>query len=56
MRAAEAMLRLEGGINISRGSTWQRVQVWGAQLQVLAEQECQAGQCLTGAVDAAQSG
>jgi hypothetical protein len=38
-REAEAILQQVGSINISRGSIWQRVQVWGEQMQALAEQE-----------------
>jgi hypothetical protein len=45
-REAETILRQVGGINISRGSIWQRAQVWGAQLAALAEQERQQANAL----------
>ena len=45
-REAETILRQVGGINISRGSIWQRAQVWGAQLAALAEQERQQANTL----------
>ena len=45
-REAEAILRQIGGINISWGSIWQRVQVWGAQLAALAERERQQANAL----------
>ena len=45
-REAETILRQVGGINISRGSIWQRAQVWGTQLAALAEQERQQAHAL----------
>ena len=45
-REAETILQQVGGINISRGSIWQRGQVWGAQLAALAEQERQQATAL----------
>ena len=45
-REAETILQQVGGINISRGSIWQRGQVWGPQLAALAEQERQQAKAL----------
>ena len=45
-REAETILRQVGGINISRGSLWQRAQVWGAQFAAVAEQERQQANAL----------
>jgi hypothetical protein len=45
-RQAETILRQVGGIAISRGSIWQRVQKWGAELQALTEAERQRAQAL----------
>jgi hypothetical protein len=45
-REAEAILRQIGGINISRGSIWQRVQVWGAQFAALEERQRQQANAL----------
>jgi hypothetical protein len=45
-REAETILRQVGGINISRGSIWQQVQVWGGQFAAVAEQERQQAHAL----------
>jgi hypothetical protein len=45
-REAETILRQVGGINISRGSIWQRAQVWGAQYAALAQRERQQANAL----------
>jgi hypothetical protein len=45
-REAETILRQVGGINISRGSIWQREQLWGAQLAALAARERQQATAL----------
>lgn len=45
-REAEAILRQVGGINISRGSIWQQVQVWGTQFAALEERERQQANAL----------
>jgi hypothetical protein len=45
-REAETILRQVGGINISRGSIWQRAQLWGEQFAAWAAQERQQAHAL----------